>query len=407
MITKDEEEKGLTVTINTTEDCNLRCAYCYEICKKNVSLEFEKYTKFIDLLLNSAENFETFEKNKFYKQGLIIDFIGGDSLIDPDFLDKCLTYLQEKLLTTNTPVANYWKWHWVCSISSNGTLFTPKAKAFMNKWQKKLSVGVSIDGCPEIHDKYRVFPDGSGTMSKILEDWDWYCNWAKDSHPGKPSIKATLSKASIPYIYESLKYVYETLKMDIFQCNFIMENMHLENSDLEELKKQLDLCIPYVLEHRHDLYFALFDYEQYANHKLSTGDEWEKQGHCGSGCMPALGINGNIYPCFRWLQHTQKEGVEPMICGNVNEGWTHFENFNKVSVGAYKCNCTKEEKCKTCIYESACPYCIGGCYSEFGEFRRTTYICEVIKILCEYAKKYWREYDKLEGTIHTFKSEEE
>ena len=95
-----------------------------------------------------------------------------------------------------------------------------------------------------------------------------------------------------------------------------------------------------------------------------------------------------------------------MICGNVDEGWTHFENFNKVSVGAYKCNCTKEEKCKVCIYESACPYCIGGCYSEFGEFRRTTYICEVIKILCEYAKKYWREYDKLEGTNHTFASEE-
>jgi uncharacterized protein len=37
--------------------------------------------------------------------------------------------------------------------------------------------------------------------------------------------------------------------------------------------------------------------------------------------------------------------------------------------------------------ESACSYCIGGCYSEFGEFRRTV----------KWARRYWDEYNRLEG----------
>ena len=117
------------------------------------------------------------------------------------------------------------------------------------------------------------------------------------------------------------------------------------------------------------------------------------KGWCGSGLMPALSIDGDIYPCFRWLPHTQhSKGV--MSVGNVNEGFIHKENFKKVRDGAIRANCTKDSKCLTCECEPVCAYCIGGCYAEYGDFIRTTHICEITKIQVEYARKYWKKVEE-------------
>ena len=38
-----------------------------------------------------------------------------------------------------------------------------------------------------------------------------------------------------------------------------------------------------------------------------------------------------------------------------------------------------------------------GCFSEFDEFRQTTYICEITKLLVEWARRHWDEYNRVEG----------
>ena len=37
MLRRLNEKSGLNATLNTTEDCNLRCKYCYEINKQKKS----------------------------------------------------------------------------------------------------------------------------------------------------------------------------------------------------------------------------------------------------------------------------------------------------------------------------------------------------------------------------------
>ena len=138
--------------------------------------------------------------------------------------------------------------------------------------------------------------------------------------------------------------------------------------------------------------------DQFADHCLSSGDDWSCKGHCGSGSMPCLGINGNIYPCFRWAPHTQpKDKPEPIVVGDVHKGMYNKAGFELVRKMSTRDNCTKDSKCRTCIYESACSYCIGGCYAETGDFIRLTYICEITKIQSKWAKVYWNEYNKLKG----------
>ena len=385
---------GLNITINTTEDCNLRCKYCYEINKKPRSIKFEDCVKFIDLIFDTENPANLPDDQLWIYDGLIVDFIGGDSLMDVKLLDKILRYVTYKFNVSD----KFRKRGWRASISTNGTLFEkPEVRAFCEKWHEVLSLGVSIDGCPEIHDMNRIFPDGRGSMSTIMKWLPWYQNWFPSSAFG---TKSTCARNSIPYLYESLKFMHEDLKLKYIHQNFIMEDTGCTEEDYKLLDEQLAKCVDYAIEHRHDLYWSMID-QRYLNGQKpedNLGDFMNK-GHCGSGCMPALSISGDIYPCFRWLPHTQQEGAGKMCTGNIRDGFIYQTNFNAVQEGAKRVNCTKDEKCLNCEIENLCPYCIGGCYALFNEFRRATYICEIIKLQVKWAKEYWRRYDELESTV--------
>lgn len=395
-------KQGLNLTINTTEDCNMRCKYCYEINKHNKSIEFDKCKKFIDLVVSDDDYLDlNTHKDEIIenirKSGVILDFIGGDALMNVDILDQVLTYLVFKLNTSKTEIAKYWRSSWKASISSNGTLFSsPKVRAFCEKWKYNLSLGVSIDGCPEIHDKNRIMlergPNGEeiGSINKILEWWPWY----RETFPlDSLQTKATCAKDSIPYLYDSLVFMHEKLGLKYINQNFIMEDTGCTEEDYKILEDQLDKCVKYVFDHRHELYWSMIDKNFLCKAREDSKDYWSA-GRCGSGSMPALSIDGQIYPCFRWLPHTQKSsGI--MSVGNVNDGFIHKENFSKVRLGSARCNCTKDPKCLDCEYEEACSYCIGGCYAEFNDFIRTTYICEITKKQSAAARKYWSMIENL------------
>ena len=381
---------GLNTTINTTEDCNLRCKYCYETNKCNKSIDVNKCYKFIDLIFSELDPVNS--PISWLYDGLVIDFIGGDSLIDVKLLDKILRYLNYKYITSDKFKIRGWR----CSISTNGTLFSlPEVREFCEKWSKHLSIGVSIDGCPEIHDMNRVYKDGTGTMSDIVKNWTWYRNvFPRNAQ----ATKATCARNTIPYLYESLVWMHETLGLNYIHQNFIMEDTGCTDQDYELLDEQLHMCADYVLEHRHDLFWSMIAKESFVDSltKDKKDSEYYTSGRCSSGCMPTLAIDGNIYPCFRWLAHTQN-GEGKMCVGNVDEGFVNKENFVKVQQGSIRANCTKDPKCQDCEYEPACTYCIGGCYAEFGDFIRTTHICEIIKLQCKWAKYYWDRHAELEG----------
>lgn len=371
---------GLTITFNTTEDCNLRCKYCYETNKKSKYLDSDTAYKFIDLILDQSDKLP--EKSRsLLNEGVIMDFIGGDPLVDVRLLDDIITYFLNKLIILNHPS----KYKFRVSMSTNGTLFKiPEVRQFCEKYSSVMSLGVSIDGCPELHDLNRVYPDGRGSFNDIMDSWDWY----KSVFPVESkSTKSTLSKDSIPYIFKSLKFMHEDLEMMYINQNFIMEDMQLDDDDLKKLDSELEKCVYYVLDHCDDLNWSMISRKfliRNPNHQLPPEEPM-----CGSGCMPALGINGNIYPCFRWLPHSQSTDFN---AGDVNQG-IKADILDLVSQGSLRSNITKENKCLTCEYEPCCSYCTAGCFSEFGDFIRTTHICEVTKLQCKWAEVYWNLYE--------------
>ena len=130
--------------------------------------------KFIDIILTDDDpcNLNNLKDNRisWLYDSITLDFIGGDSLMQPLLLDKILSYWTSRLYTTHSENAKKWKKNWRASISSNGTLFAnPEVRAFIDDWLPVLSIGVSIDGCPAIHNENRIFVDGCPSMPVILQ----------------------------------------------------------------------------------------------------------------------------------------------------------------------------------------------------------------------------------------------
>lgn len=381
---------GFTATINTTEDCNLRCKYCYEVNKKPGNADVVKCKKFLDFIFedpNPAGMLPEERHDDIY-DGLTLDLIGGDALMNVDILDDILKYANYKYLSNDKFRKNGWR----VSISSNGTLFAkPEVRRFLEKWREHISIGVSIDGCPEIHDKNRIFCDGRGSMQTILDWWPWYSSVFPVN---SKQTKATCNKDSIPYLYESLKWMHEELGLRWINQNFIMEDEGYSENDIAELDRQLEKCCNYCLEHCDDLYWSMFShrFQNPGNDYKDNHDVWISSS-CGIGDMLALSIQGDIYPCFRCLPQSQDDNS--LCAGSILDKSVDKDFLLDIRRRTTKEKCTKDSKCLECPVESVCIWCASGCYKEHHEFIRTTHTCEIIKLQAKWAGIYKQRLEEM------------
>ncbi len=384
MIEPQPQYAGFNITFNVTEDCNLRCKYCYELNKKPGDLPLEYAKKFIDLILDDPDPIGVMGTSEAWimKQGLILDFIGGDALMRPILTRDILRYF----IFASTIKNHRWATRWRSSISTNGTLFgDPNVRDFLEEFKGNISLGISVDGSPTIHNLNR-----SNSMDDILKYWDWYIQYVGLENA---TTKSTLNKESIPYLYDSLKFMHLDLGLRNINQNFIFEPLYLEEKDLSILDEQMEKCVDFVLQHKNDLYWSIISKEFGVGKPMQEPDK----GWCGSGAMPALSINGKIYPCFRFMPHTMSSKELDFYVGDVFNGFYHKDRF-KLIRDQTRANISKPE-CISCPVESNCAWCIGSAYAECGKFYRQTNICEIHKIQSKWAEIYWKKYNELDNSL--------
>lgn len=118
-------------------------------------MSFEVAQKFIDYILESP-----IKKQK----AVILDFIGGEPLLEVELIDSICDYFKVKTYELNLD----WYWNYRINISTNGVNYSDtNVQRFIKKNYGKLSVGITIDGTKRKHDLQRVFPDGSGSYDLI------------------------------------------------------------------------------------------------------------------------------------------------------------------------------------------------------------------------------------------------
>jgi uncharacterized protein len=334
-----------------------------------------------------------------------LDFIGGDSLQYPKLVDEILTYFVNQLISKN----HKWLTSWKVSISSNGvTLLNPEARKVCEKWKDSLSLGISIDGCPELHDLNRWCfadnEDGShkGSWQYIKEIWPWYINHFQND---ALRTKWTLAPNSYKYMYDSVKFLHEKLGMIHLLYNRVMEDDLIDTpEELWECIHQFEKVTQYLIDHHFELYLSPFDYAAFAKtqSKEMLYKDDPNYARCGFGSMPTLAFDGNIYSCFRLLPGHTEVDTSPFAQGNVDDGIVSKQNvLDFLQEGSRHCSLEIPEKCEECSIYSSCPHCAAGCFLMSGctSFKRTSSVCNFHRLQTYFCRKYWeiitRKYPKL------------
>lgn len=127
--------------------CNLACTYCYDFNDVHYKdrLTIEDATAAIEQGLELADD------------GLQVLFHGGEPLLAFRAVQQLTAFAKERALELGRQVS--------FSIQTNGTRFTDEIVKFL--LDEEFSVGLSIDGPPELNDKYRIDHRGRGSGAGI------------------------------------------------------------------------------------------------------------------------------------------------------------------------------------------------------------------------------------------------
>jgi uncharacterized protein len=157
------------ITLEITENCNLRCGYCIYNSYNENAREHSKTEMCIEVALKGIDYLK---KNSHKKDRVAITFYGGEPLLRFKFIQRCVEYARS---TIKEKKIDY-------SITTNGTLLTPEIARFFRK--HNFSVVVSIDGPKEIHDSFRKDTKGKGSFQKAIQGLktliDIYCQDASE-----------------------------------------------------------------------------------------------------------------------------------------------------------------------------------------------------------------------------------
>ena len=369
------------VTFQVTDDCNLKCTYCYQINKGKHAMSFDVAKKFIDLLLDNNEYTQQYIDTRS-KAAIIIDFIGGEPFLEVELMDQIVDYFVEQMILKDHP----WQYNYMVSISSNGTLyFEPKVQAFIKKHLKHLSLSISIDGNKQLHDACRVFEDGSGSYDVAIAAVHHYMNVLG----GNMGSKMTLAPENISYTYEAVVSLIEQGYTEI-NLNCVYEKGWNENHATVlyyQLKKLADYLIMNDLSDK--IYISMFVDTFFRPKPPEDTGNW-----CGgNGQMIAVDYKGDIYPCVRYMESSLGDQVPPIIIGNVYDGLMTDAKCRACAKALKAVNRKTQstEECYNCSIAEGCSWCQAYNYQDSGgDFNhRAIYICVMHQARALANSYYW------------------
>ena len=252
-------------------------------------MPFSVAKKFIDYLLHADETNAYI--NPTISPAIILDFIGGEPLLQIDLIDKIIDYFQDQAIKMHHP----WATAYMVSICSNGILyFNPKFQDFIRRHRQHLSFSISIDGNKKLHDACRVFPDGSGSYDIAIKGVKHY----REFWHGKMGSKVTLAPQNVSYAYGAIRNLVDLGYTQIFS-NCVYEKGWTYNH-AKILYQQMKKLADYMIQSKKykDVYISLFDQDIGRPKQENDLDNW-----CGgTGYMLAIDYKGDIYPCLRYME---------------------------------------------------------------------------------------------------------
>ena len=383
-----------SVTFQVTNNCNCACTYCYQTNKNNKNMTPEVGKQIVDLLFELYElDNETYAINKKI-QGLVLEFIGGEPLMNIETMDIICSYFFDKCIQLNHP----WLYKTRIAFITNGTLyFNPKVQDFLKKFHKLISFAITIDGPKELHDSCRIYPNNTGTFDDAYKAFKHYT-----THFGPvSSSKVTLAPENLPQLSTIAQFFVDN-HYTIIAANCAYEpEWTIEHAKIfyQELKKCADILVDHP-----EVDLTLFD-DLSCNPLDPTKTDDEKNWCGGTGLMIAFDPNGDIYPCIRYMDTSLNGSQLPIKLGDVHGYFTDEKTIQlQKDMAAITRRSQSTDECYNCPIARGCGWCSAWNYQCYGTVnKRCTNICWMHRARSLANVYFWNKLYKQWNLNQTFK----
>ena len=348
------------VTFVVTENCNAACTYCYERCKSQKMMTFDTAKKIVDLVFKLSESNDSTFINADTK-AVILEFIGGEPLLNIDVIEKTCDYFWHKALELHHRFAENFR----ISMISNGILyFDERVQRFLKRFKDRLSFAITIDGDKEMHDSCRIRQDGSGTWEQANAAQMHY----KNHFDNRLGTKVTIAPTNLQYLDRIIKYFIENGYTTIYGNPVFEEEWTVEQAKL--YYKKLTQIADYIAENglQNQVYCSFFD-----NNLFKEIDECDQHPYCGgTGDMCAFGTDGTAYPCLRYMNMSLNGSQPEIVIGNCDRGiyQTDDEKVILDEMSAVTRRTSYDDECYNCPIASGCGNCSAWCYQKHGTYNK-------------------------------------
>lgn len=174
--------------ISLTEHCNMACKYCFvdRIHENKSNMSEELFVKIMGWFIDQNRD-----------KSPLVQYFGGEPLLRMDLIRIGNEMLKQA--KSQGILRDY-----VQEVVTNGTLLDDEIVTFM--FTNNINISVSIDGFKEIHDKNRIFQDGTGSFNKVTEGLKRY-----EAVGGRVSLFITPTNDNIEHFPEIISYFVEEL----------------------------------------------------------------------------------------------------------------------------------------------------------------------------------------------------
>lgn len=360
----DPQVNCRNITFQVTDDCCLKCSYCYQTHKGHAMMTKETAKKIVDLLFKLYDEDNPNTVINHHTKGLILDFIGGEPFMNVEIIEYVIEYFMNQCFLKN----HVWLTNFRVSMSSNGILyFEPKVQDFLNKYKQFISLNITIDGPKEVHDLCRVDYDGKGSFDRAIAAWD---DWLAKIGSKQVTTKVTIAPENLPYMESIFEFFFSR------GCKRINANPIFEHPwTIEEAQLYYKILIKLAdkLLDSPDCSSSLF--RSYNGNPLSSKDTRNWCG--GTSAMLAFDPQGNAYPCLRYMESSLNGKVPPIIIGNT-DGIYNTPEYKAIydDMKAVTRQSQSTQECLDCPVASGCAWCSAANYVLTGSYnKRSTNIC--------------------------------
>lgn len=303
-------------TLYLTDNCNLRCSYCYEgIEKTEQSLQERDLPAVLEFLARYRNDGEQVH----------LLFLGGEPLLCKDLIYETIQLLESKYQEL-TPWLTY-------EITTNGILLDDKIIDLF--WDNKFIVSISVDGDRDTHLLNRKSTGTAEVYEKIIDNLKKLCDKGINT-----SIRMTVTANNAHMVCKNIRYFYGfgVNKIHIgldYLSDWTKEQMEAFDLQLGQLD---EYYLDYIIEDD-DRILNLYDY------KLPIFVFDRKVEFCSAGSQGHFVINtkGELYPCG--YVNNQEEWKIGSVFTEINRKKL-FHMIRK--------NIKKTQECQNCSIASVC-----------------------------------------------------